>query len=85
MAFEAIAGTLEGKITGADGRPGAYLRVDVSGARKAVSVTDENGVFRIDVPGGQYRIRITDGTRQMESSVLVNQSGTTQWGMKLQW
>jgi hypothetical protein len=30
MAFEAIAGTLEGKITGADGRPGAYLSSELT-------------------------------------------------------
>jgi hypothetical protein len=83
--WQAVAETFRGVVVHADGSAGAYLRVDVSGPQKLVTVTNGNGEFTIDAPNGQYRIRITDSRRQMESSVNIPQSGIVPREFRLQW
>lgn len=51
-------GLLEGTITAADGRPVADARVSVPARGRAVR-TDENGLFRIELPPGNYAIEVS--------------------------
>lgn len=52
------AGLLEGTITAENGQPVADARVRVPSRGKAVR-TDENGVFQIELPPGNYAIKVS--------------------------
>jgi hypothetical protein len=55
----ASGGILEGRIRDKDGNQMANVRVDLTGPAKRLTVTDQNGAFRLEAPGGDYRLLVT--------------------------
>ena len=79
------AGILEGQVVGADGQPLANLRIDIFGPQKRVTVTDQEGRFAVDAPGGVYRIRISKHPQQVEYRATIPDQGKAQRQFRVEW
>lgn len=81
----ALAGTLEGTIIGANGQPRPYARINAVGPQQRVTVSDQNGEFRVDAAGGAYLIRVIDGKRQADIRVTIPNSGSLSREFRVDW
>ena len=85
VAASAVAGTLEGTIIGANGEPRPYARVNAVGPQQRVTVSDQEGRFRIDAAGGVYLIRVIEGKRQADIRVTIPGSDSLKRDFRVDW
>ena len=58
--------TVSGSILGVDGAPRPYVSLDILGAERVYTETNDQGEFEVDLPPGRYVFRVRDGRRRME-------------------
>ena len=85
VGVPSLAGTLEGTIISANGEPRPYARVNAIGPQQRVTVSDQEGKFRIDAAGGIYLIRVIDGKRQADIRVTIPNSGSLSREFRVDW
>lgn len=79
LSVIAQSGTLKGKIVTTDGKPAAYVNVQL-GNTKLVTISDEFGVYELkNIPTGNYQLTVSlVGLQTITKSITINANATTQ-------
>ena len=85
VGVPSLAGTLEGTIIGANGEPRPYARVNAIGPQQRVTVSDQEGKFRIDAAGSSYLIRVVEGRGRGDLSLTIPDTGTLTREFRVVW
>jgi hypothetical protein len=72
----AVAGTLEATIMESSGKPLRDVRVELIGPTQRTLFTGEQGTVRLELPGGNYTLRLINQGRQVELDLQVPREGT---------
>jgi len=76
--------TLEGTVSGRDGRPKAHVSVDLVGPTTVYAETASDGKFTVGLRPGRYVVRIRDYRRRQEFRQQV-QPGANRGTYQVSW
>lgn len=84
-AGDEFNGRIKGKVTTLDGKPAAWVTVQIKNS-SVVTLTDEDGLFILqNVKPGQYTISVSyTGLQTQEKQVNVNENGTAELNLTFQ-
>lgn len=85
-SLPAQGAVVKGSVIGKSGQPRPYVRVDVAGPQSQTLFTDAKGTFAVELPGGDYVVRVTERNQRMQFDLRVaDDEGSTAPRFELRW